>query len=436
VAAHTEIISDAGAYMYTSNKVLYNTVLTCTGPYYWPNATIEAKAVYTNNVPGGAFRGFGGPQGHFAAESQMNKLAEVLELDPVAIRLKNTLTEQTPLTVGTTIPGGISLTEVIEKTALAAGWTQADEAWHAPRTTPQAPPIQRGWGLAAGFKNIGFSAGYQENSWAKVELQGDTEVEVAIVSIAGADVGQGHHTAMTQIAAEALDLPLDKITLQVSDTAVTKSSGSASASRLTMLAGNAVLGAAQQALQQWQAENRPTEGAFTCEGAFTWLAPPTTEPDPETGYAMPNFAYGYVAQAAEVSVDTETGFITVHRLICANDVGKAINPAQIIGQIEGAVVQAHGYTLLENFQTHEGVVLTPYFNNYLIPGVYDIPHEVESIIVEDPHPDGPYGVRGMAEMPYLPYAPAIIAAVHQATGVWFDRFPLTPERVLRGLGKI
>jgi CO/xanthine dehydrogenase Mo-binding subunit len=132
----------------------------------------------------------------------------------------------------------------------------------------------------------------------------------------------------------------------------------------------------------------------------------------------------------------ETGFITVHQVFCADDVGKAINPEQVIGQIEGAVVQAHGYTILEDFRVHQGQVLTPFLNNYLIPGIYDIPERVESIIVEDPHPAGPYGVRGMAEMPYLPYAPAITAAVYDATGVWYDEFPLTPERILRGLGKI
>jgi len=291
-------------------------------------------------------------------------------------------------------------------------------------------PISHGVGFAAGFKNIGYSAGYPEASRAKVRLEGGAEIEKAVLFIAGADVGQGHHTAMAQIAAEMLHIPLSKVDLQVSDTASSDDSGSASASRLTMLAGNAVQGAARQALEKWQKEERPAEAAYT------WQAPKTTPLDPETGYSMPNFAYGYVAQAVEVSVDTETGFITVQRVVCANDVGRAINPQQVTGQIEGAIVQAHGYTLLENFQVSQGQVLTPHLSTYLIPGITDIPQEVESIIVETPHPDGPYGARGMAEMPYLPYAPAIIAAVYDATGVWFDRFPLTAERVLRGLGKL
>ncbi len=430
VVAETTIIADAGAYMYTSNKVLGNAVISCTGPYRWQHAHVDAYAVYTNNPPHGAFRGFGAPQGQFAAESQMNKLAEALGMDPVALRMKNLLDENTPLTVGSPIPGGISLKTVLEKTARAIGWTEtADGQWVAPQVSG-FDGVARGVGIALGFKNIGFSFGYQENSWARVTLEGAGDIERATLYIAGADVGQGHHTAMAQIAAETLGISLEKVTLRVSDTAITGSSGSASASRLTFMAGNAVRGAAQRALQKWQDEERPADVEYT------YLAPKTTPFDPETGQCQPNFAYGYVAEAVDASVDTETGFVTVHRVVCADDVGKAINPQNVVGQIEGAIVQAHGYTVLEDFRVENGQVLTSFFSNYLIPGVYDIPERVDSIIVEDPHPEGPFGARGMAEMPYIIYAPAVTAAVHNATGVWFNEFPLVPERVLRGLGKL
>lgn len=429
VASETRMVSDGGAYMYTSNKVQGNAIITVTGPYYWPNAKIDAWSVYTNNVPSGAFRGFGAPQAHFAAECQMNRLADALGMDRVEIRLKNILDETKTLTVGTPIPGGVNLKTVLEETALAAGWQKGDGYWLAPEIGAIGETA-KGVGLALGFKNIGFSYGYRENSWAKVELIGQSEIELAVLSIAGADVGQGHHSAMAQICAHALNIPSEKVRVKASDTAFTHSSGSASASRLTFMAGNAVKGAAEAALQKWQAEDRPAVAEFI------WYAPPTTHLDPDTGECMPNFAYGYVAESAEISLDTETGFITVNKVVCANDVGKAINPQQVTGQIEGGIVQAHGYTLLENFQTSQGRVLTPYFSNYLIPGVYDVPEQVESIIVEDPHPVGPFGARGMAEMPYIPYAAAVIDAVHNAVGVWFDDFPLVPERVLRGLGKI
>ncbi len=430
VAFETKIIADAGAYMYTSNKVLGNAVITCSGPYAWQHAKVDAHAVYTNNLPHGAFRGFGAPQAQFAAESQMNKLAEKLGIDPVELRMKNLLNENTPLTVGTPIPGGISLKTVLEDAARAIGWTQdAAGHWLAPQVSG-TNGTQRGVGIALGFKNIGFSFGYQENSWARVRLEGDAEIQAAHLYIAGADVGQGHHTAMAQIAAETLGVPLEKIVLHVSDTAITDSSGSASASRLTFMAGNAVAGAAQAALKKWQDEERPADAAYT------YLAPKTTPFDPETGQCMPNFAYGYIAEAVDASVDTDTGFVTVHRVVVADDVGKAINPQQVVGQIEGAIVQAHGYAVTESFKMRDGRVLTPHFSTYLIPGIYDIPERVDSILVEDPHPEGPFGARGMAEMPYVIYAPAVTAAVKNATGVWFDEFPLTPEHVLRGLGKL
>jgi CO/xanthine dehydrogenase Mo-binding subunit len=431
LAAEIEIVSDAGAYMYTSNKVLGNTVLTATGPYEFPNVKLDAYAVYTNNPVGGAFRGFGAPQGHFAAEMQMNKLAEKLGKDPVDLRLKNILDADKLLSVGTTIPGGVSLETVIRKTAWKSNWSyRGPRGENDPDYPELLPRLVTGRGFAAGFKNIGFSLGFQESSWAEVELRGGAEIAEAVVRLAGADVGQGHHTAMAQIAAETLDIEPEKIKLEVSDTAFTDNSGSASASRLTFMAGNAVKEAADFALRKWRSEERPAVAEAT------WLAPKTTPADPKTGYSVPNFAYGYVAQMAEVTVDTETGLITVNRIVCADDVGKAINPDQVVGQIEGAIVQAHGYTVLEDFRVEKGEILTSYFNTYLIPGVYDIPQRVDSIIVEEPHPDGPYGVRGMAEMPYLPYAAVITSAVFNAIGIWFDEFPLTPERVLRGLGKV
>jgi CO/xanthine dehydrogenase Mo-binding subunit len=450
VAAEVEVISDAGAYMYTSNKVLGNATLTCTGPYEFPNVRVNTYAAYTNNLPGGAFRGFGAPQGHFAAEMQMNKLAEELGMSPVEMRLRNILDDEKLLSVGTPLPGGVSLKQVVEEAGRAGGWEEVGrlgisklENWqgesqsrysvHQSTNLPSTklPAVLMGRGFAAGFKNIGFSFGYQENSWAKVALEGTAEIERATLYIAGAEVGQGHHTAMLQIASEALNLPADKITLVVSDTAVTQSSGSASASRLTFMAGNAVMGAAERALARWQDEERPAVAEYT------YLAPKTTPfAQVDSQPSTPNFAYGYVAQSVEVEVDVETGVIHITRVVSANDVGQAINPQQVTGQVEGAVVQAEGYAMLENFQMKDGYVLTPHLSTYLIPGVLDIPDRVETIIVEQPEPHGPYGVRGMGEMPYLPLTPALVAAVHDATGVWFDEFPLTPERVLRGLGKI
>ncbi|MFN8387069.1 MAG: molybdopterin cofactor-binding domain-containing protein, partial [Anaerolineales bacterium] len=169
---------------------------------------------------------------------------------------------------------------------------------------------------------------------------------------------------------------------------------------------------------------------------FKYLAPRTTQFDKETGHSTPNFAYAWVAQAVEVEVDTETGHVRVARVVSADDLGKPINPSLVEGQIEGAVVQAQGYTILEDYKTKNGRVLTDQLSTYLIPTIWDIPEKVESVILEIPDPNGPWGARGVGELPYLTVAPAIGAAIHDATGVWINEFPYTPERVLRALGKI
>jgi CO/xanthine dehydrogenase Mo-binding subunit len=440
IAAEMEVVADGGAYAYTSTKVLGNATLMCTGPYEIPNVKVDSYAVYTNHIPGGAFRGFGGPQGAFAAESQMNRLAEELQIDPVELRLRNILREGSLLSVGTSLPKGVSLPQVVEECALAAGWQSTNEGWARSAETEQPeifnlvessePHIKRGIGVACAFKNVGFSFGFVDECWATVELHGEAEIERVVLRHAGADVGQGAHTIMAQMAAEAVNVPLDKVELLVSDTATSDNSGSVSASRLTFMAGNSIQGAAELALERWGAEERPAIGRYQ-------YLPPKTEPyDPETGFCEPNFAYGYVAQAVMVEVDTETGHVRILDVISADDVGKAINPQQIVGQIEGAVVQAAGYAVLEDFSHEDGYVQTQHLSTYLIPTVLDIPDRVHSLILEYPDPRGPWGARGMAEMPFLPLAPAVISAVHQATGVWFNEFPLTPERVLRGLGKI
>ena len=423
VAAENELIGDGGAYMYTSNKVLGNAAITCTGPYFIPNAKVDVYGVYTNNVPGAAFRGFGAPQALFMAESQMNKLAEKLGLDPVKFRLMNALRDGDLMSMGTPVPPTVSITQCIEAARDTFNWKKA-------KKKNSKPHLLRGHGFAAGFKNVGFSFGYQENCWAKVEIHGHGKIERVIVHHAGAEVGQGTHTVMSQMAAHALGVSVNKVELRTSDSARQGNSGSVSASRMTFMAGNAIKGAAEAALEKWKAEERPAVAEFK------YLAPRTTPFDHETGHSMPNFSYAYVAQAAEVEVDAETGHVRVIRIVSADDVGKAINPDLVTGQIEGAVIQAHGYAVLEDYKTKDGRVLTDQFSTYLIPTIRDIPESVISVLVEIPDPHGPWGARGLGELPFLPVAPVIASAIHDATGVWINEFPFTPERVLRALGKI
>ncbi len=431
VAAEVEVISDCGAYAYTSSKVLGNATLMCTGPYEIPNVNVDACTVYTNNIPNGAFRGFGGPQGAFAAESQMNKLAQALGIDPVEIRMRNLLDEGSLLSVGTPLPKGVSVKKVTAACAEAAGWVKGKDGWTRPQgyleDVPGSPHLKRGIGFACSFKNVGFSFGAPENCWAIVELEGNGEIESARLYHAGAEVGQGSHTVFAQMTAEAVGLPLEKVQVIAADTATSLNSGSVSASRMTFMAGNAIRGAAERALEKWENEERPARAEFQ------YRPPRTTPLDPETGKSEPNFSYGYVAETIEVEVDVETGQVRLVKVICADDVGKAVNPLLVRGQIEGAVVQAAGYAVLENFIQHEGQVQTRTLSTYLIPTILDIPDKVESLILEYPDPIGPWGARGMGEMPYLPFVPAVAAGIQHATGKWFDQFPYTPERILMGL---
>jgi CO/xanthine dehydrogenase Mo-binding subunit len=435
-AVSSELILDSGAYAYTSTKVLGNAHLMVTGPYEIPNAHLDSYAVGTNNVPGGAFRGFGGPQGAFAAENQMNKLAEALGIDPVELRLKNVLREDSLLTVQTPMPKGISMAEVVERCAKEAGWGKGageqggkgDVTFDSLQSLVSSPQsLRRGRGFACSFKNVGFSFGAPESCDAIIELYGKAEIDKVILRHAASEVGQGTHTALKQMTAAAVGVDVELVELDMSDTATSNNSGSVSASRMTFMAGNSIREAAVLAQEAWQNEERPAIGK-------SHYIPPKTEPyDPETGVCMPNFSYGYVAEAVEVTVDIETGHIRVDRVVCADDVGKAINPNLVVGQIEGAVIQAHGYAVMENLQSKDGRIQNPYFSQYLIPGIKDIPTQVDSIIMEIPDPVGPWGARGMAEMPFLPLAPAIVAAVHDATGIWFDEIPLVPYRVVEKL---
>jgi CO/xanthine dehydrogenase Mo-binding subunit len=430
-AAQVHVIQDGGAYAYTSTKVLGNTTLMCTGPYEIPHVKVDSYSVYTNNLPNGAFRGFGGPQGAFAAEGQMNRLAEALGMDAVELRTRNVLVDGALLSVGSPLPKGVTIDKVVARCAAGSGWKRNKAGWKRPAKRSLGKPseraLRRGIGFACAFKNVGFSFGAPERAFATVELHGGGQIERAVLHHAGADVGQGAHTAMAQMAAEAIGIPLEKIQLILSDTATTDDSGSASASRLTFMSGNSIRGAAAAALEKWSAEERPAIATYE------YRAPRTSMYDAETGKSDPNFAYGYVAECATVEVDLETGVVRLLGVVCADDVGRAVNPLGVRGQVEGAVVQAAGYAVLEHFIQKGGYVLTPYLSTYLIPTVLDVPDRVESLILEYADPNGPWGARGMGEMPFLPLTPAVVAAVRDATGVWFDEFPLTPERVLAGL---
>ncbi len=431
VAAEVKLLADGGAYKFTTSIVTSNAVINALGPYEIPNVKVDAYDVYTNNVPRGAFRGFGGPQAVYCAEQMVNKLAEALGIDPVELRMRNLAQEGSLQTTGAPYPPGVTIREVTKACAEGAGWSETPDGWTLanpmPKIDPDRPYLRRGLGLACAHKNVGFSYGYPESCTIGIDLYGDAQIERAVIRHGASEVGMGAHTVITQMAADALGLPMEKIGLISTDTAQVKDSGSVSASRMTFFIGNAIKEGAAQALEMWANEERPVRLDHT------YWPHQTTAPDPVTGQCDPNVAYAYTTQAAEVLVDMETGQVKIEKIHCAIDVGKAINPQQVIGQIQGGLVQSVGYAVMENFVEKEGQVLTRNLSTYLVPTVLDIPGDMNIIVLEIPDPRGPWGARGLGEVMNMCLAPAVTAAVYDATGIWFDHFPLVPEDVLDGI---
>jgi len=434
VAVEAEVIADGGAYASTSAEVIKVAALFASGCYEIPHIAVDGYAVYTNNVPAGAFRGFGAPQAQFASEVMVTRLAHALGMDPVELRRRNIYREGSIEPTQHPLPPGVSALPVLERCVKEAGLRTQDSGLSnalsplSPQSSVLSPSLRRGVGIACGIKNLGYSFGYPEQSTATVELFGKGEYERARVRIGAADVGQGVHLALRQIAAETLGLSPDRIEMVTDDSSAAPNAGSASASRLTIMAGRAVRDASADARARWGETD--TERV---EVTVQYRPPATTALHPVTGAGSPNYAYGYAAQAVEVEVNTLTGQVRVLRIISVHDVGKAINRQQVEGQIEGCLAQAVGYALLENLQLRDGKILTPYLSTYLLPTVLDMPPEIVPIIMELADANGPFGARGVAEMPLVPLLPAIAAAIHDATGVWLTQQPFTPERVLAAL---
>jgi CO/xanthine dehydrogenase Mo-binding subunit len=424
LAVEGTLIADIGAYSSSSSAVLNNAVSIAYGAYEVPNVKLDGYNVFTNNLVCGAFRGFGSLQATFGAESQMSRLAAALKMDPMVFRLKNALREGSVLATQSVIPPAVSIRETMMHAAEAAGWT--DEGKPQPDGESAAHLLQ-GIGVASGYKNVCYSFGFPEKASARCELYGNGAIERAVVKIGISEVGQGTLGVMGQIAAETLGVAYDQVQVVTEDTSEVPEAGSCSASRGTFMGGNAVKAACQAALEAWEAGERPviTER--------TYRPRPTSMYDPETGACDPHVTYGYGTQIVNVEVNTETGEVRLKEVWAAHDVGQAVNPLHVEGQIQGAISQAQGWTLLEDFIMQDGQVRTKSYADYLIPTVYDIPDAIHPLVLEIADPQGPYGVRGLGEMPMLVLAPAILDAIHDATGIWFNKLPVKAEDVLLAL---
>ena len=420
VAAQTELLADGGAYASTSVEVLKGATVGASGTYEIENVASDGYVVYTNNVPCGAFRGFGLPQAHFAAESMVTRLALALGIDPIEIRRRNMYREGSLTATQTPLPQGVSALPVLERCA-------AEMAARFRTNGVVSADMKRGIGVASGIKNVGYSFGFPDQATATVELYGEKAIDRVVLRIGAAECGQGAHLVMRQVCAATLGVPLERIELIAEDSHEAPNAGSASASRMTFMGGRAVKDAATAALAKFPGSD--------AKATVQFRPAETTPLEPETGKGMPHFNYGYVSQAVEVEVDTVTGLVRVLRIISVHDVGRAINKQQVEGQIEGCLAQAVGYALTENFQCRDGKILTPHFSNYLLPTTLDMPTDVYPVIMELADPNGPFGARGVAEMALVPFAAAVANAIHAATGAWVTQVPFTPERVLAAIAK-
>ena len=455
-AVETKFIADAGAYVFLSPYVILYAAVAAPGPYKVDNLFVDAKAVATNNMYTSAFRGFGAAQACVAYEQQMDEVANALGMDRLKFRRRNYLRAGDKLSTGVSVPSAI--------------WTErcADQAWIAlGEPTEVSGPVKIGQGLAAYQQSYGRITWLHDTSecWVGVEVDGTVIVRSGVT-----DIGAGQVSALAQIAAEVLGITLQDVVVYNSDSAVTPLAGTTTATRALYMTGNATRLAAeavrkrlvQCAATKFGVDPERVDMAFSkvfvtddpeqsmafadlakisaAEGIHRselvmFRAPFSDKVDPETGQGQVHPDYGYGAHAIEVAVDIETGEITVLKSIGAHDVGRAINPAAVEGQIEGGAVQGQGYALSEELIFHEGRLQTPSLSEYLMPTAMDVPR-VTSIILESGSGLGPFGAKGIGEAALTPVAPAIANAVADAIGVRISDLPITPEKVIRALRQV
>ncbi|MBN2555223.1 MAG: molybdopterin-dependent oxidoreductase [Anaerolineales bacterium] len=459
VSAQTELYGDTGAYASLGEKVMTRATTHSSGPYDVPNVKADCYAMYTNNPPAGAFRGFGVTQSCFAVESVMDTIAEQLKIDPVELRRINALQVGDVTNTGQELKDSVGLLECIDRVDAAmrekAGGSDPFKA----QVVPGRPDLRRAWGFAVAYKNTGLGGGAPDKAEAEIELFSDGSIEARTSS---ADMGQGLATVLQLIAAEVMAMPLARVRVLLSDTDLTPDGGPTTASRQTYVSGNAVRYAAialREAISAEIAEKYDVspdslvfeDGSVLLEDggsiSFSQVAQLFDEQGrsrkisyeywaPETrplgmGGDM-HFAYSFAAQAAEVEVSLSTGEVEVLRVIAANDVGQSINPLGLRGQIEGGVIMGLGHTLTEEYITEDGEVFTDYMARYRVPSIAHMP-EITPIVVEHPTKDGPYGAKGVGEVCSIPTLPAITNAICHACGVRVKQLPVDQDWIVAQL---
>ena len=423
MAQDIEIVLDGGAYCTLSPVVLSRSAIHASGPYACPNVRIRARALKTNTPPNGAFRGFGAPQSLFGAELMVEHVAEQLGVSSIELR------RRWMLRVGDTTATGQKLTESVgSELVLDAALRNlpARQPPHPPQPH-DSPSIRTGRGLALVFHGSGFTGSGEKilSGRVAVEISADGTYRVLTAST---EIGQGTRTIFCQIAADALGVPYDQIVVTPQDTSLVPDSGPTVASRTAMIVGGLIHDAATELRARLKSESPP----LRVEKVY--VQPETIQWDEVSyrGDAYPT--YGWACDVADVEVDTETGEVRVTDLVAAVDLGKAIHPVMAEGQIEGGTLQAVGYATIEEVKMEDGRYLNDRLATCLIPTALDAPR-IKTVLVENPYSRGPFGAKGIGELPMDGAAPAIIAAIHDATGVWLDEIPATPEKVLEALDR-
>ena len=467
VKVEARLVLDGGAYASSSTAVIANASCFAAGPYRVPNAVIDGWVVRTNNPPCGAMRGFGAVQTCFAHEAQMDALADALGMDPVDLRLRNALETGDTLVTGQVIRGTAPVKECIEAARAHPLPPQADGdpmllPGGAGRTADRADVI-RGMGFAVGFKNLMYSEGFDDYSTASLRLEAGADGEpVATVHCAAAEVGQGFVTLAQQIV--RTELHVDRVILRPADTHV-GSAGSTSASRQTWMSGGAVQAAAiavREALLHRTAEQRgiamdgarrqllrlsgrhivhtddeslriPIADALAAgpiEATREYHHDRTTPLDAH-GQGDAHVSFAFAAHRAVVDVDPDLGLVRVIQIATGQDVGRALNPTQVLGQIEGGIAQGLGLAVMEEIVVSDGRILNPSFTDYLIPTALDMP-QVAATMIEHPEPGAPFGAKGVGEPPTISSTPAVVAAIRAATGRSLRRIPVRPHDIAVG----
>jgi CO/xanthine dehydrogenase Mo-binding subunit len=445
LAQDVELIMDGGAYCTLTPVVLSRGTIHAGGPYRCDNVRITGRAMATNTPPNGAFRGFGAPQAEFAAEMQVNRVAEALGISPLDLRRRWVYREGDVTPTGQVLRESVGGEDVLERAAEASEYERVRERTARERTARISAGsgdarVAHGIGLALAWHGAGFTGSGEVKlaSVASIELGADGRARILTGST---EMGQGTRTIFPQLVADELGIPVGEVGMAPVDTSVVPDSGPTVASRTAMVVGGLLLTAARRLRAQVEEQT----GRSFAEGALAFVREhgplridQQFEPYPGiafddetyTGDAYP--CYGWAAAVAEVDVDCDTGEVIVRSVVAADDVGRVIHPVLAEGQVEGGTLQAVGYATIEEMKLDNGRYLNDRLATYLIPTALDAPR-IETILVEHPYSGAPHGAKGVGELPMDVGAPAVVAAIHDATGVWIHALPATPERILAAM---